>query len=63
MKTAIGILQNEINEIKDNINYLKDKNKEHQETIDGNNIIIINLKLLICDLEDCCDLLHNKKKS
>lgn len=60
MKTATSVLEKEINELKTNIDYLENKNKEHQGVIDANNEVIDKLKFVINDLQNGYDLINNQ---
>lgn len=60
MKTAISVLEKEINELKINIDYLENKNKEHQGVIDANNEAIDKLNFVINDLQNGYDLINNQ---
>jgi chromosome segregation ATPase len=60
MKTAISVLEKEINELKTNIDYLENKNKEHQGVIDANNEVIYKLNFVINDLQNGYDLINNQ---
>ena len=62
MKTATSVLEKEINELKTNIDYLENKNKEHQGVIDANNEVIHKLKFVINDLQNGYDLINNQNK-
>lgn len=62
MKTATSVLEKEINELKTNIDYLENKNKEHQGVIDANNEVIDKLKFVINDLQNGYDLILNQNK-
>ena len=60
MKTATSVLEKEINELKTNIDYLENKNKEHQGVINANNEVIDKLKFVINDLQNGYDLINNQ---
>lgn len=60
MKTATSVLEKEINELKTNIDYLENKNKEHQGVIDANNEVIDKLNFVINDLQNGYDLINNQ---
>lgn len=62
MKTATSVLEKEINELKTNIDYLENKNKEHQGVIDANNEVIDKLKFVINDLQNGYELILNQNK-